>query len=249
MHTVHHTSARSKAFTLIELLVVIAIIALLVSILLPSIQAALKIAKLTKCTSHLRNIGTAAAMYASDNGGWVPRNDIDGLKVRTFWPTGFSPYLGGPKFDSTQLADKQIVTDWVLSFEFFTCPSLTGQPSGIDYAVNNIDWDKYAQTGTYGYPSKDRSGARLEDIRGAAPADLLYLGECSNRMSLGFCDIQSPSHMPYDLNGNPSGKRMIRPDDRRHLGKTTFLAFDGHAEVRELTPANFTMRLFIPGHN
>ena len=44
-------------FTLIELLVVIAIIALLVSILIPSLQAARRLAQKMVCKTHLKNIG------------------------------------------------------------------------------------------------------------------------------------------------------------------------------------------------
>lgn len=59
-------SARKKAlgFTLIELLVVVAIIAVLVALLLPSLGEARKMAKNTICTSNLRQMGTAFAMYA-----------------------------------------------------------------------------------------------------------------------------------------------------------------------------------------
>ena len=58
-------------FTLIELLVVIAIIALLVSILLPSLEQARQQAKRVTCTSHIKNIATSARVYeADDPNGW-----------------------------------------------------------------------------------------------------------------------------------------------------------------------------------
>ncbi len=59
-----------KAFTLIELLVVIAIIALLVSILLPSLARAKHLAKVTMCKSNLRGMEIAHWMYMTEYDGW-----------------------------------------------------------------------------------------------------------------------------------------------------------------------------------
>ena len=57
----------SGAFTLIELLVVIAIIALLVSILLPSLAGARDLARTTTCLTNLRAIAQADAQYTQNN--------------------------------------------------------------------------------------------------------------------------------------------------------------------------------------
>ena len=58
---------RREGFTLIELLVVIAIIALLISILLPSLEAARQQAKQNTCLSHIKNIATSGRVYEADD--------------------------------------------------------------------------------------------------------------------------------------------------------------------------------------
>ncbi len=66
----------SHGFTLIELLVVIAIIALLVSILLPSLNRAQELAKRAVCSTNVRQIGTVMHMYAGDYEGRYPRENV-----------------------------------------------------------------------------------------------------------------------------------------------------------------------------
>jgi len=63
---------KRKGFTLIELLVVVAIIALLISILLPSLSRARELAKRAVCSSNLRGIGQGMHIYANDNREWFP---------------------------------------------------------------------------------------------------------------------------------------------------------------------------------
>src|SRR2546423_7253124 len=59
-------------FTLVELLVVIGIIALLISILLPSLSKARHVANKVKCANNLRSFGQLCFTYAASNRGFFP---------------------------------------------------------------------------------------------------------------------------------------------------------------------------------
>ena len=69
-----------RAFTLVELLVVISIIALLVGLLFPAVQSALRKAEAAKAKSTLLSVATALKAYDREYSGWpsgvssTPRN-------------------------------------------------------------------------------------------------------------------------------------------------------------------------------
>ncbi len=75
---------RAHAFTLIELLVVVAIIALLISILLPSLKKARDQAKAAVCLNNLKQIGTAMEPYKHENGGYFPGDHLQDARIGVF---------------------------------------------------------------------------------------------------------------------------------------------------------------------
>jgi prepilin-type N-terminal cleavage/methylation domain-containing protein/prepilin-type processing-associated H-X9-DG protein len=64
----------AKKFTLIELLIVIAIIAILASMLLPTLGRARNTAKRIQCVSNLKQMGIVQMNYINDFDGWMPHN-------------------------------------------------------------------------------------------------------------------------------------------------------------------------------
>ena len=85
------SSSCRVGFTLVELLVVVAIIALLVSILLPTLGKAKEQAKIVSCMSNLRAIGLAYTFYTMENNDWYPASAGYGGSTPT-WDHRLWPY-------------------------------------------------------------------------------------------------------------------------------------------------------------
>ncbi len=80
------TYFRTRAFTLIELLVVIAVIALLIGILIPSLQGAREVARNVKCQNHLRQFVLAASSYSNSYRGFYGTGAWDNDTVEAWGP-------------------------------------------------------------------------------------------------------------------------------------------------------------------
>jgi|GEM_PF-1644265 len=169
-------------FTLVELLVVIAIIGILVSLLLPAVQAARESARRTECQNNLKNLTLAALNFESGNGYFSPAaQDRNRL-----WPAAEKPALAThngitfllPHFEQGgTLAKIDLGWDWNHQANpnnkqyteqdlggILICPSspvIQQDRQATDYiAANRVDIEKLAPLVAAGF---------LDDKRGAKP--------------------------------------------------------------------------------
>ena len=105
-----------KGFTLIELLVVVSIIALLVSILLPSLSKAREQSKSVVCAVQMRQYGSAIVYYGNDYAEWFPAYaalNEDGSDASNFYPectwvNAIAPYMEGEAISSEEPYSERI---------------------------------------------------------------------------------------------------------------------------------------------
>ena len=252
----HWWQGRS-AFTLVELLVVIGLISLLIAILLPVLAGARRSANLVKCTNNLRSIVQASFCYASANNGALPG---DGFTNQLNYFIYLLPqYLGAPPVRDEEEATSSDLHLYT-RLPAYRCPSFPKdwwEPP--DYEVNSFEFERderfLAETRarvTGGYvPRVSQKLGRIP-----RPAQLGYYVERSiafvprgNGLGplIGNGDVWHPSLTTFDQNGVANAMpTMSEARDRRHFGRTPVAFFDGHVEVRHLTPGDLPLRLFDP---
>ncbi len=148
MYDVKARAPRSSAFTLIELLVVISIIALLIALLLPTLQGARDAARSTICMNNQRQLHLAMMLYTQDFEGTLRPGLLGSAYTTPSWSRELSRsshgYLsGGNTVDEFSNATL---------LPIFVCPnaSLASQTSGATNwrSPEGRRWPTYVSTET-----------------------------------------------------------------------------------------------------
>jgi len=135
-------------FTLIELLVVIAIIAILASMLLPSLNAARDKARAIQCTNNQKQLGTVTSLYVDDHKGYMPDNSVPASSTVTSakWATFLWSYTTREEIVSDFAYLKQLPGgSYEPKLGMFFCPAVRGSFK-LTEEMKHIGRNKYFST-------------------------------------------------------------------------------------------------------
>jgi prepilin-type processing-associated H-X9-DG protein len=229
----------------VELLIVIAIIALLVSILLPSLARARDMARQTVCASNVRHLVISNKLYAQENDGFYVRAAAD------IFSTNFQRWHG--RRDSANEAFDPLegpMQPQLGGSGLKECPSFAREVDFSGSAGQSSAFE--AGCGGYGYNASYVGGRN--DLYGASPkaakrsarasevgnpsetvmfTDAAYVSLVSgNRRKIAYSFCEPPL---WQLGtGAPSNSHPNPTIDFRHLDRCNVAWADGHAGPREM---------------
>lgn len=239
-------SAPRAGFTLIELLVVIAIIAILAGMLLPALSKAKAKATGIACLNNLKQMVTAATVYATDfNDNWPLNNEGDPALNLANPPANYYAQVWVEGREGSNLTDEKtalgmisprvsLLASYLPAKESFRCPgdkkarTINGKRIywPRSYGMNAyVGWDQPAYNNM---PDDKKYTVFRKTSSSGASSDIFIFGEihpdsiCRPMFGINM-DSQALYHVPGNYHGQVS----------------TFSFVDGHAESHRWGDALF----------
>ncbi len=222
-------------FTLIELLVVISIIALLLSILMPSLSKAKELSRNVVCQSNLRQQGLGSSYYVQDNDNHLPAYLGLMSEGSVTWAQTLAPYLAGRgkfeegTYEENDNAEKNSV------LRIFECPSQRDKFQFnvcLRYGINPINgsyYDWLSPEITY-HPLDITKVRRLSErlqIADSMDSQSKYLD--MRYITRGYVPgVDEPVGYMIKGKGTTLGSNPDHPVSDRHSKKSNVLFMDGH---------------------
>jgi len=227
-------SVERCAFTLIELLVVIGIIAVIIAMLLPSLNKARKSAQATQCLSNLHQIMVAMYLYDGDSKGIPPVPGSPTLP--SFWAVPLDKYVGG---------DIELVPgeNGAVRSKIFICPTDPPDATWTDATGTSVQLINYFFNFQLRPPVAGAPYYRISQIRRPAEKFVVlerWMGQA------GPNGIQSPWQYQYFAGMLHPVTSTPTPEIPPHKPYLHLACADGHAERRHFSDRALQSQMLPP---
>jgi prepilin-type N-terminal cleavage/methylation domain-containing protein/prepilin-type processing-associated H-X9-DG protein len=234
-------NSRRQAFTLIELLVVIAIIAILAGLLLPVLSRAKAKALGISCINDLKQLTTAAFLYAGDNQDAIPPNIVNSPNA---WVGGDVSTVPG----ATNVADiyAALLYPYSRSPDIYRCPadkfSVNGASGGLRVRSYSMNGMMGHNGGAANVHPNFQENLKFIDVKNPAPALASFFFDEQSDAVLSLCSIDDGYFAIESASPKLTGNWRNIPASRHgNYGQLSYA--DGHAEkMRWLEPTTETLK-------